>query len=159
MHADGVSQPGGLSVHTTIRGLIDGKPHRVHTTSAGEPVLRAARLMNEHRIGALVVVENESVVGILTERDVMTRVVAAERDPNATSVAEVMTERVLTCTPDTPIGEARQVMRRERIRHLPVIEGTRLVGMVSIGDLNLVENETLSETIRYMEAYIGGGQL
>lgn len=146
-------------MHTTIRGLIESKPGRLFTIDADRSVLDAARLMNEHRIGAVVVTESEGVVGILTERDVMTRVVASERDPSSTAVAEVMTERVLTCTPQTPIGEARQVMRRERIRHLPVTENSQLVGMVSIGDLNVVENETLSETIRYMEAYIGGGTL
>ena len=146
-------------MHTTIRGLIESKPGRLFTIDADRSVLDAARLMNEHRIGAVVVTEAEGVVGILTERDVMTRVVASERDPSSTAVAEVMTERVLTCTPQTPIGEARQVMRRERIRHLPVTENSQLVGMVSIGDLNVVENETLSETIRYMEAYIGGGTL
>jgi CBS domain-containing protein len=120
-------------------------------------VLDAARLMNTHRVGCVVVTDGGSMVGILTERDILTRIVAVQRDPAATCVAEVMTAPVLTCGPETPVNEARRAMRDRRVRHLPVARGDSIVGMLSIGDLNLVEQETLSQTIRYMEAYIAGG--
>lgn len=146
-------------MHTHVKELIEAKSSTVHSVNAGTTVRDAAELMNKHHIGAVVVQAHDDMVGILSERDILTRVVAADKDPASTDVADVMTSEVLTCTPETGISEARRVMRTEHIRHLPVIDDGKIAGMVSIGDLNLVENETLTETIRYMEAYIGGGQL
>lgn len=119
-------------------------------------VLSAAQLMNQHRIGAVAVIEDGHLVGILTERDVLTRVVAAQRSPALTFVSQVMTENVHTCTPDTPLCDLRKVMRERRIRHVPVMDGGRVSGMVSIGDLNAADIETLTTTISQLEAYICG---
>ena len=140
----------------SVRELIAHKGSTVHTVPDSATVLEAARIMNDAHIGAVVVLDEGSMVGILTERDIMTRVVAAELSPGATLVSQIMTREVLTCTPETRIGEARKVMRERRVRHLPVVDKGQLLGMLSIGDLNLVENETLVETIRHMEAYISG---
>ncbi|MFI4896431.1 MAG: CBS domain-containing protein [Phycisphaerales bacterium JB059] len=141
----------------SVRELIAHKGSTVHSVSVSGTVLEAARVMNDARVGALVVLDEGAMVGILSERDILTRVVAAERDPSRTLVSQVMTREVLTCAPETRIGEARHVMRERRVRHLPVVDQGQLLGMLSIGDLNLVENETLVETIRHMEAYISGG--
>lgn len=141
----------------TVSDLIDMKGSDVHTVFASDSVLDAARLMNRHKIGAVVVIDGSSVAGILTERDIMTKVVADAKAPAHTTVESVMTSPVLTCSPDTKLTEARRVMREKRIRHLPVSEGARLVGVISIGDLNVADNETLTETIRHMEVYIAGG--
>ncbi|MFG0327335.1 MAG: CBS domain-containing protein, partial [Phycisphaerales bacterium JB037] len=110
---------------------------RVESAAPMETVLEAAKRMNELRIGALVVVEPASrgeeagtVAGILTERDILTRVVAAGRDPARTRIADVMTSRVIACTPDSVLSEVRKVVREKRIRHVPVVEEQRLVGMV-----------------------------
>ena len=140
----------------SVRELIAHKGSTVHTVPDSATALEAARIMNDAHIGAVVVLDEGSMVGILTERDIMTRVVAAELSPGATLVSQIMTREVLTCTPETRIGEARKVMRERRVRHLPVVDKGQLLGMLSIGDLNLVENETLVETIRHMEAYISG---
>lgn len=140
----------------SVRELIANKGGTVHSVPITATVLDAARVMNEVRIGAVVVLDEGVMVGILTERDILTRVVAAEQDPSRTFVPQVMTREVLTCEPETRIGEARHVMRERRVRHLPVVEQGKLLGMLSIGDLNLVENETLVATIRHMEAYISG---
>ena len=143
---------------STVAQLISGKTVAVATISPEATVLEAARVMNDRRIGALVVVGEGAVpVGIVTERDVMTRLVAKTRDPASTTVAEIMTERVITCSPETTVGELRTVMHERRIRHVPVLEGDRLVGMVSIGDLNAAEAGALVETIRVLEAYISQG--
>lgn len=146
-----------------VRELIERKAGEhtgdVQTIEGSASVLDAARLMNRHRIGAVVVTDHGAVKGILTERDVMTRVVAEAKAPAHTTVESVMTSPVLTCEPGSKLSEARKVMREERIRHLPVAEGGRLVGMISIGDLNTADQETLVETIRTMEVYIQGGPM
>ncbi len=139
-----------------IHELISQKEAGVRSVPADCTILDAAGAMNEAKIGAVVVLDNGRMVGILTERDIMTRVVAAGRDPAQTRVSQVMTSPVLTCSPQTRLSEARAAMRSKRIRHLPVAEGEAIVGMVSIGDLNLCETETLAATVRHMEAYIAG---
>lgn len=142
-----------------VRELIERKTGQVQTIEGSASVLDAARLMNHHKIGAVVVTDHGAVRGILTERDVMTRVVAEARAPAHTTVESVMTTPVLTCEPGSKLGEVRKVMREKRIRHLPVADDGQLVGMISIGDLNVADQETLVETIRTMEVYISGGQL
>lgn len=160
----------------------DGPRGGVVTVEEGISVRSAAKLMNDRRIGSLVVVDgptmDDSAVdgkgasggaeggvraaggrirGILTERDILVRVVAGARDPDRTTVEEVMTTDCLTCRPHTTLNEARQVMRERRIRHLPVVSDRgMLVGMISIGDLNVVEHEELEATIHVMQAYIAG---
>lgn len=140
-----------------VNSLLEGKCSYVETIAAKATVLEAAELMNAKKIGSLVVVEGERVQGILTERDILTRVVAASQDPRAARVADVMTPDPLTCRPDTPLEEVRSVMRDKRVRHLPVMEDARLVGMVSIGDLNMAKSEMLEQTIHHMEVYMHGG--
>ncbi|MBX3363410.1 MAG: CBS domain-containing protein [Phycisphaeraceae bacterium] len=137
-----------------VKELIARKGEKVYTITPHASVLDAASLMNVHHIGSLVVVDEGEVVGIITERDVMTRVVARQRDAAHTSVGEVMTERVVVCASSTTIDELRQVMRERRIRHVPVVDAGELRGMVSIGDVNFAEQEVLTETIRDLEAYI-----
>lgn len=143
----------------TVADLLKTKPDGIVTVESGISVRSAANLMNDRRIGSLVVTEGPAVRGILTERDILTRVVAGSRDPDRVTVQEVMTPGPLTCRLHTPLSEARQVMREQRVRHLPVIDDGRLVGMVSIGDLNVVEHEELEATIHTMEAYIAGVML
>lgn len=142
----------------TVKQLLPAKALPVATTRPDATVLEAARAMNDRKIGALVVVGEGAIpVGIVTERDVMARLVARALDPTATTVAEIMTDRVITCSPETRLSELRVLMRERRIRHVPVLEDDRLVGMVSIGDLNAAETGVLTQTIRTLEAYISQG--
>jgi len=136
--------------------LLRNKGGVVHTTTLDATALSAAQKMNDHRIGALVVVEGGRIAGIVTERDMLTRVIAGQLAPATTRIADVMTRDVLTCTPDTDIAELRSLMRQRRIRHFPVVEHGRLTGMVSIGDLNAAEAQNLTHTIGFLEAYISG---
>jgi CBS domain-containing protein len=98
-------------------------------------VLDAARLMNEHHIGGVVVMEGGRCAGIFTERDVLRRVVGAGLDPVSTPVRDVMTTTLLTVTADTPIEECRALMTERRIRHVPVVGAAGLEGLVTAGDV------------------------
>ena len=124
-----------------VNDILAQKGSRVVVTVAkGETVLRAAQVMNEHRIGALVVLEGDQIAGMFTERDVLRRVVGEERAPAATRVEE-----------------ARAAMKNQRIRHLPVVDGDgRLRGLVSIGDLNAFESASKEETIFWLNEYLYG---
>ncbi len=117
-------------------------------------VLEAAQLMNDRHIGSVLVTEGNQLVGIFTERDVLRRVVAEQRDPATTTVADVMTSPVACATPHTTLDEIRTVMRDKRIRHVPVVNGGGVLGMISLGDLNKAEHDGQVETIRYLEQYM-----
>lgn len=142
-----------------VSELIGLKGCAVVTIAPTASVLDAAQAMNERKIGSLVVVEggqDNRVVGIITERDILTRIVAPERSPSKTRVAEVMTPEPIVCGPETPLEEVRMVMHEHRVRHIPVVESGVLSGMVSLGDLNAAEARELTQTIGYLKAYISG---
>ena len=141
----------------TVRDILAAKASRpVVRISEESSAIDAARLMNEHRIGSVVVTRGERVVGIFTERDILTRVVAVDRSPRAVRVSEVMTAPVACCALSTTRDECRSAMRHERVRHLPVVENDRLVGMVSIGDLLADAEEEQADTIRWLHDYLYG---
>jgi CBS domain-containing protein len=152
---------------STAAEVLRLKGFEVVTIRPENTVLEAAREMNLRRIGALVVVDERGgdgaggglrqVVGMFTERDVLMRVVAAERDPRTTRVGDVMTPHVVYCTRRTPLAELKNLMRHRRIRHIPVLDDGRLVGLISIGDLNAFETESLMQTITVLEEYITRG--
>jgi CBS domain-containing protein len=139
-----------------IQAILDRKGTHVYSVPEDATVLDAACLMNEHRIGGLVVTHGERVVGIFTERDVLNRVVAARRDPAGTSVKDVMSSPVACCTPQTSRAECLAVMRQRRLRHLPVVQDDRLLGIISIGDLLEAAEADQQATIRYLHDYLYG---
>ena len=112
--------------------------------------------MNERRIGALCVGEGETLVGVFTERDLLNRVVSGKRDPATTKVAEVMTSSVITCGPRGTIEDCATVMSHKRARHLPVVEGTKLAGMVSTGDLTALQVAEKQALIEDLHEYLHG---
>lgn len=140
----------------SIRDIVARNGSHVHTIGQQTTILDAAQLMNEHRIGALVIVEDGQVIGMFTERDVLRRVVATQRDPAHTAVGEVMTREVACCSLDTTIAEARGAMKNRRIRHLPVVDDGKLQGMISIGDLNAFEASDAEHTIHLLQEYLYG---
>jgi CBS domain-containing protein len=121
-------------MQTTIRQLMAERPRAVEAVAPAETVATVVARMKEKNIGSLIVKEGDSVVGILTERDLLVRVLAAGR-PQSLPVAEVMTAEPLCITPETTVGQAMSLVTEARIRHLPVVEEDRLAGMVSIRDL------------------------
>jgi CBS domain-containing protein len=141
----------------SVHDILGNKGRQIFTISPSATVYEAAVLMNEHRIGALVVTEASRLVGMFTERDILRRVVAQQRDAASTPVAEVMTTEVACCKLHTTMEEARTVMKIRRIRHLPVVdEKDQLLGLISIGDLNAHEANTQEMTIHLLHQYIYG---
>lgn len=141
----------------SVQAIVSRKGSQVLTVRPETSVLDASKLMNEHKIGALIVLDGDRVRGMFTERDVLRRVVAEQRDPAATTVQEVMTEKVVTCSPEIEVDHARNIFMEKRIRHLPVLdEGERLVGMISIGDLNAWELTGQEIKIAALEEYLYG---
>lgn len=120
---------------STISDVLAKKGTAVATITPNATALDAANLMNQRRIGALCVVKGDDLVGVFTERDILTRIVSARLDPATTKVADVMTSPVITCGPRGETGDCAAVMSYQRIRHLPVVDGGKLVGLVSTGNL------------------------
>ena len=142
----------------TVQHILDKKKDvPVARIGVDDSVLDAARIMNERHIGALIVAEKERVIGIFTERDILNRVVAKQKNPADTIVKDVMTAPVACCKSDTPLTQCRSVMKSKRIRHLPVVEKGKLLGMISIGDILEDEFAEQGETIRYLHDYLYGG--
>ena len=142
---------------TLIRDLLQRKGFTVWTIDPTATVLDASLVMNEHQIGALVVEYNGQVGGIVTERDVIQKVVAERRDPADTLVEDVMTTDVICCSLETNADEVRGAMRDRRIRHLPVADHDgRLIGLISIGDLNAELQADQERTLFFLHEYITG---
>src|SRR5262249_16475704 len=141
----------------TMKDILSQKGAQVVTIDKEATVLQAAQLMNQQRIGSLVVVEDGCIIGMFTERDVLRRVVSERRDPATTPVADVMTSQVLCCTLATTVDEARGSMKNRRIRHLPVVDdGNHLLGLISIGDLNAHQATAQEQTIHLLHEYLYG---
>jgi CBS domain-containing protein len=141
----------------TVQDILATKGPHVQSIGLGASVMDAALLMNEHKIGCLVVMDAGRVVGMFSERDILRRVVGERRDPVATVVAEVMTREVLCCRRATQLEEARGVMKNRRIRHLPVLDDNEcLCGLISIGDLNAHTMHDHESTIYVLQEYIQG---
>ncbi len=136
--------------------ILAYKGRGVHVIEREATVLTAIGKMVAHNIGALVVTERGEPVGIFTERDFLRRVALDQRDPQSTRVDEVMTDRLICAEPDRSVEDCMAIMTQERIRHLPVIEGSKLAGMVSIGDLVKHVSDERHVEIRYLTDYITG---
>lgn len=142
----------------TVRGILSQKQSRpLLVTRPDETVLAATQRMNAHGVGALLVMESGRMIGIVTERDVLRRVVAEERLPSTVNVNEVMTTQVACCTPDTTVDEVQNIMRQYRIRHLPVVDDQGdVVEILSIGDVNAYHASNQEVAIHYLHEYIYG---
>ena len=141
----------------TMQDILLSKGREILTIRPEATVLEATKKMNQHKIGALVVMQDNQVVGMFTERDVLRRVVAEQRDPAGLVVAEVMSSDVICAEPDTDLEEAANIMKTRRIRHLPICDaGGSLLGMISIGDLNALFASEQEQTIHFLSDYIYG---
>jgi len=141
-------------MNTSIATLLEQKGGTTHTVPHTVTVAEAVREMNRHKIGSVLVMNGSSLVGIFTERDVLTRVVGGERDPLATPVTAVMTAEIVTVAPENTVDEVMRLFKEKGCRHLPVMMGGRLHGLISIGDvsrwvasMHRAEAETLRQYI------------
>ena len=141
---------------TTIRQILERKPE-VYAIDPDATVFEALRLMEEKNIGALLVMKDAVIVGIFSERDYARRMILQGRASRDTPVRDVMTGNVFVITPETTSGECMMHMTDRHIRHLPVVEGGRVVGVISIGDVVSSVIDDLRFTVRQLESYIRSG--
>jgi CBS domain-containing protein len=141
-------------MRTTLKTILERKGPQVHAVSPSHTVLDAVRRMNQERVGAVLIMDGQETVGIFTERDVLSRVVDQNRDPASTKVSEVMTREMVTVKPGTTVEEAMAIVTDKRCRHLPVMEGKVLLGVVSSGDLTRSISEKQEVHIQDLVNYI-----
>jgi CBS domain-containing protein len=139
---------------TTVSHLLDGKGRALFSIEPEDPVLEAVRMMADRHVGALLVMRGAELAGILSERDYARKVVLLGRSSAETPVWQIMTSPVITVSPDNSIQDCMRLMTERRIRHLPVVDGGRVVGMISIGDLVKAVIEEQQQTIEQLETYI-----
>jgi CBS domain-containing protein len=142
---------------TTIEQLLEIKGAQVWSISPDQTVYAALRLMADRDVGALLVIRGETLVGILSERDYARKVILQGKASMNTPVSEIMTSNVIAIPPERTIEEAMALMTERHIRHLPVVEGEQVVGLVSIGDLVKSIIADREFMIEQLERYISGG--
>jgi len=145
-----------MNLNDPIELVLDEKGRDVHSVSAEATVFEALQIMAREEIGALAVMEGDKLLGIFSERDYARRVVLAGRSSREMRVREIMVSSVQTVGPGSTVDECMQRMTDKRCRHLPVVEGERLVGIVSIGDLVHWIIRAQRRTIHHLEDYISG---
>lgn len=141
----------------TVRQLLGNKSPEVHAIAPDAPVIEAVRLMAQKSIGALLVMAGGRLVGILSERDYARKIVLKERSSATTPVREIMTAELVTVTPAVSVEECLELVTDRRIRHLPVLDGDTVVGVISIGDLVKSVIEQQRQELGHLQQYITGG--
>jgi len=139
-----------------VRQLLQSKGSSIWSTTPGTSVYDALKLMADKNIGALLVLEGERLAGIFSERDYARKVILRGKSSRELSVADVMTMDVVSVRPDQTIVDCMELMTDRRIRHLPVLEAGRVVGIISIGDVVKSVISEQKETINHLEEYITG---
>ena len=139
---------------TTVRTLLEGKSRAIFSVEPQAAVLDAIRLMAEHHVGALVVMRGAALEGIVSERDYARKVILRGRSSADTPVRDIMSSPVLTVSLDTSVQQCMQLMTDRHVRHLPVLDGARVVGMISIGDLVKAVIADQQQQIEQLETYI-----
>jgi CBS domain-containing protein len=139
-----------------VEHILRIKGANIHAVPESASVADAVDVMNGHRIGSVLVLDGQELRGILSERDVLRRVIGEGRNPKLTFVHEVMTRNLWTVTPDTPIHQAMALISATRCRHLPVLDERTVIGLVSIGDLTAWMVRELNTEIVDLASYIHG---
>lgn len=139
-----------------VQHLLDSKGRDIISITADASVLDAIKLMADKAIGSLLVMDGDDLMGIVTERDYARKVIVKGRSSKTTQVGEIMTAKPLTARPEETVNDCMTVMSDKKIRHLPVVEGETVVGLISIGDLVQAIISDQQEEIEHLEHYISG---
>ena len=145
-----------MEIFGTVSDILRNKGNQVWTTTPETWVIDAVRMMGEKNVGALVVLEDGQAAGVFSERDYSRKVVLCGRTSQNTKVGEILSRPAITVTPTDSIDDCMRVMTDRRVRHLPVVEGGALVGLVSLGDLVNWVIHVQRETINHLQSYITG---
>jgi CBS domain-containing protein len=146
---------GGASM-TTAHDILKYKGHAVHGVRPDDTVLAALGVMAEHDVGAVIVLDGDRLAGILTERDYARKVALVGRASKDSPVRAIMTGNVVCVPPSHTVEECMELMTERRVRHLPVVENGRVVGLISIGDLVKATIDEQEFTINQLKSYIAG---
>lgn len=137
-----------------VKHLLDRKGNDIYTIAPEAPVLEAIKLMAKECVGALLVMRGEELVGIISERDYARKVILQGRSSAQAPVSEIMSTPVLTVTPTTDVFDCMRMCTDSRVRHLPVVENHRVMGVISIGDLVKEVISAQAEQIEQLQRYI-----
>jgi CBS domain-containing protein len=140
----------------TVNQLLQIKGNQVFSVAPQDSVLRAIEIMATRHVGALLVMTEGALLGIISERDYARKVILKNRSSHDTPVSDIMTSPAISVSPDDTVHHCMQLMTERRFRHLPVVKGGRVVGMLSIGDLVKAVIQDQTEHIQQLERYIAG---
>ena len=140
----------------TVGQLLGVKGSEVFSVAPQDSVLHAIEVMATRHVGALLVMSQGSLIGIISERDYARKVILKNRSSHDTPVSDIMTSPAVSVTPEDTVHNCMQIMTERRFRHLPVVKGGRVVGMLSIGDLVKAVIQDQTEQIEQLERYIAG---
>ncbi len=141
---------------TSVNQLLQNKGFDILSVDANETVFRALEIMAEHAIGSLLVMDGEKVAGLFSERDYARGIILKGRTSKETKVTEIMTRQIVVVAPEQSIEECMAIMTEKRVRHLPVMQDDKLVGIISIGDLVKAIIEEQQFMIEQLVSYING---
>ena len=139
-----------------VKDILRRKGNQVISVSPQSSVLDALKLMAEKNVGGVLVMEGENLVGIFTERDYARKIVLKGKTSAESKICEVMVSNLITITPDNDISDCMHIMTNKTIRHLPVLDNKKLVGLISIGDVVKSIIEEQQSVIQHLEQYIAG---
>jgi CBS domain-containing protein len=145
-----------MEIPGPVSSVLQLKPGSLWSIGPGATVYEAISLMSEKNIGAILVMDGNRLAGIFTERDYTRKLILRGRASKDTRIADVLSSEILTITPSTTVQEAMRLMTDNRIRHLPVLDNDRVVGLVSIGDLVKWTISAQSAAIEHLQSYITG---
>ncbi|MFC5436974.1 CBS domain-containing protein [Rhodanobacter umsongensis] len=137
-----------------VKHLLESKGRKVFSIAPDAPVLEAIKQMAEHRVGALLVMRGEQLIGVVSERDYARKVILQGRSSSQTAVSDIMSDSPLTVAPDTDVFDCMRLCTDSRVRHLPVVDGQGVVGVISIGDLVKAVIDAQAEEIEHLQRYI-----
>lgn len=146
-----------MDVSGNISAILNQKPAEIFAVSPDDTVFNAVSLLAEKNVGAVLVMDGEKLVGLLSERDYTRKVMLRGKRSRETKVSEIMSSDLKTVQPREAVAECLRLMTDKRIRHLPVVDGEKVVGVISIGDLVKWVIDCQSAAIAHLESYIHGG--